>query len=110
VIIVDVFGENQIAVALGANATLTPTAVHSALDALGLSREDVVLASLKVASEAIREALATARSVGATTILNPAPALRFDHQLLGLTDILTPNRMEPGSLTATYIHVCQFGT
>src|SRR6202035_4042595 len=42
-----------------------------------------------------------ARAAGATTILNPAPALEFDVELLDLVDILILNESELGWLTKT---------
>jgi len=42
-----------------------------------------------------------APSAGATTILNPAPALPFDRELLDLVDILILNESELGLLART---------
>ena len=42
-----------------------------------------------------------ARAAGATTILNPAPAIRFGPDLLDLVDILVLNETELGFLTGT---------
>ncbi len=43
---------------------------------------------------AARAALHAARSAGARTILNPAPATGLDRGVFGLADVLTPNRRE----------------
>jgi len=93
-ITVEASGENTIAVAGGANAALTPEHVADALRALGPRSGDVVLAGHEIPTASTREALRLGRAAGATTILNPAPAFGLDAALLGLADILTPNRGE----------------
>jgi ribokinase len=83
-------GENQIAVAPGANAAL-------ALDADDHARirsADVVLTNHEVASEVVVEALRVAHDAGSTTILNPAPARALPAEILHLGPILTPNEHE----------------
>jgi ribokinase len=52
----------------------------------------------------VREALVCARAAGATTILNPAPAIGIDRSILALADIVTPNRNELATLLATEAH------
>jgi len=48
-----------------------------------------------------REALVCAQAAGATTILNPAPAIGIDRSIFGLADIVTPNRTEVATLLQT---------
>ena len=55
---------------------------------------DVVLVSHEIPTAAVRAALSTARAAGATTVLNPAPAGGLDRGVLGLADVVTPNRQE----------------
>jgi ribokinase len=93
-ITVEAGGENAIAVASGANAALTAEHVGEALRALGPRAGDVVLVGHEIPTESARAALRLGRAAGATTILNPAPASGLDAALLGLADILTPNRGE----------------
>ncbi len=45
-----------------------------------------------------------ARAAGATTILNPAPAVAFGAELLDLVDILILNETELGLLAETELH------
>jgi sugar/nucleoside kinase (ribokinase family) len=45
-----------------------------------------------------------AGSIGATTILNPAPAIDFDRSLLHLVDILVLNESELGLMTRQDLH------
>jgi ribokinase len=87
-------GENLIAVASGANGRLDPPAVGAAMERLAAKAGDVVLVGHEIPTAAAREALRLARDMGATTILNPAPADGLDRSTFGLADVLTPNRPE----------------
>jgi ribokinase len=91
-IVVDDAGENLIAVAPGANATVAPDEVEAAL--AGLGPDGVVLASLEVPIDPVRRAAERARALGATTVLNPAPAVADAAGLLDIVDVVTPNQHE----------------
>ena len=99
-ILVDAVGENLISVASGANAAVTPDVVIAALTRLRIGDGDVVLVGHEIPTAAARAALGAARSAGATTILNPAPAGGIDRVTFGLADIVTPNRGELASIAA----------
>jgi ribokinase len=99
-ILVGAGGENLISVASGANAAVTPDVVVAALARLGPISGDVVLVGHEIPTSAARAALGAARSAGATTILNPAPAGGIDRSTFGLADILTPNRGELATIAA----------
>jgi ribokinase len=99
-IIVDAKAENQITVAPGANAGLTAAHVRQALGRLAPHPGDVVITNHEISVEAAREALRMGREGGAWTVLNPAPAGGVDRSLLGLADVLTPNRGELARLVA----------
>jgi ribokinase len=99
-ILVDRRGENLISVASGANASLVAETVAAALDRLGLGSDDVLLVGHEIPTAATRAALAAGRRVGATAILNPAPASDLDRATFGLADIVTPNRGELAALAA----------
>ena len=98
-ITVDARGANQIAVAPGANAGLTPAAVVASLEALG---DDVgaVLASLEVPLHAVEAAARWGRELDLPVVVNPAPARAEVHDLLPLTTVLTPNAGELAVLAA----------
>jgi ribokinase len=96
VIVVDERGENQIAVASGANAALTGQAVAAALPPL-LSGDGVVLLGHEVPPEAVAAGAAAARAAGWQAILNPAPARELIDELDGV--ILTPNADEARRLS-----------
>lgn len=86
VILVSDDGENMIVVAPGANAAVTAPP--------SLPPTAVVLAQLEVPVEAVEATFRLARSIGAVTILNPAPAAELAPSLLALCDIVVPNEHE----------------
>jgi ribokinase len=99
-ILVDARAENEIAVAPGANAGLTAAHVRQALGRLAPHEGDVVIVTHEIPTDAAREALRIGRQGGAWTVLNPAPADGLDRSVLGLADVITPNRGELARLVA----------
>ncbi|MEX2406172.1 MAG: ribokinase [Actinomycetota bacterium] len=91
-IVVDESGENQIAVAPGANAALTPDDAEAGLDGFGPG--SVLLMSLEVPLDVVRRAADRARELGGTVVLNPAPATAEAMALLDVADVITPNQRE----------------
>lgn len=98
-ITVDARGENQITVAPGANASLTPAVVTEALDAIGPS-VSAVLASLEVPLDAVEAGARWSHDRGLPFVLNPAPARAEAHDLLPFTAVVTPNVGELAILAA----------
>lgn len=98
-ITVDARGENQITVAPGANAGLTPAVVTEALDAIGPAA-GAVLASLEVPLDAVEAGARWSHDRGLPFVLNPAPARAEAHDLLPFTDVVTPNAGELAILAA----------
>jgi ribokinase len=96
-IIVDDAGDNAIVVAPLANHALVPDLVDAAATAIGAAA--VVLVQLEIPLPSVRRAVEAGRAGGATVILNPAPALDLDDDLLALVDILVPNESEAAALT-----------
>lgn len=84
----------------GDNAIVIVPAANGAVDTLDdPARERIRAASFVLAQferpvRLVREAFAFARSVGARTVLTPAPVERIDEELLRLVDILVPNAVE----------------
>lgn len=97
-VVVDAGGENQIAVAPGANRRLAAGTVERALDGIDLPEGGVLLANLEVPDEAIAAAARRATDAGMRIVLNPAPARRFDPALYALGPVLVPNRGEAAQL------------
>jgi ribokinase len=89
---VDDAGQNSITVAPGANGALSPNDIRSQRWALENAR--CVLLQLEVPIETVAEGLKEARRVGATSILDPAPARVLPKDILQLVDIVTPNESE----------------
>ena len=83
-------GENQIAVAPGANAALT----LADEDRARIAAADVVLTTHEVPLETVLDVLRTAHEAGVRGILNPAPAHSLSAEALHLGPILTPNEHE----------------
>jgi ribokinase len=100
-IVVDAIGQNQIAVAPGANAAVDEQMVEAAIAALAPTEGDVVLVSREVPPPAVRAALASGRKGGALTILNPAPADGLEDETCRLADFLTPNETELRMISGT---------
>jgi ribokinase len=94
-IFVQASGENQIVVASGANARLTPADVEAGLD--GTTGGSVLL-QLETPLETVEAATMLARRRGATVLLDPAPAVALPPALLAAVDILTPNETEANVL------------
>ncbi len=100
-ILVDAAGENEIAVVPGANGAIESGYVRDCLARLGRLTGDALLVCNEVPLHVVREALVCGHAAGATTILNPAPAIGIDRSLFGLADIVTPNRTELATLLQT---------
>ncbi|MEA2836605.1 MAG: ribokinase [Bradyrhizobium sp.] len=86
--------DNTIVVIPGANALVDADDVGAA----PLARGDVAVSQFEIPLPAICAFFKRARAAGATTILNPAPAIAFDRELLDLVDVLILNETELGFL------------
>jgi len=86
--------DNTIVVVPGANGLVSAGDVVAAELAPG----DIAVSQFEIPLRAISAFFKQARAVGATTILNPAPAKAFDAELLDLVDILVLNETELGLL------------
>jgi ribokinase len=97
-IFVDSVGQNSIIVVPGANNALTPQHVASAFE--HLADVKIVLLQLEIPIESVLAAAQAARRLGATVILDPAPApaSALPVELLRNVDILTPNETEAAIL------------
>lgn len=90
-------GENQIAVAPGANALVSVDHVDAALTALEPGRDDVVVLSFELPRTSVRRAADLARWSGARLVVNPAPARPADADAL-TGALVTPNAGELATL------------
>jgi len=89
---VDDAGQNSITVAPGANGALSTADIDSQSWAFEVAR--CVLLQLEVPIETVAAGLREGRRVGATCILDPAPARTLPREVLQLVDIATPNETE----------------
>ena len=96
-IMVDDQGENCIAVASGANATLSPADIDKALAQIDAA--DVLLMQLETPIPTIDYAASAGSEKWKTVILNPAPAQVLSDDLLAKLDVITPNEIEAEILT-----------
>lgn len=87
--------DNTIVVVPGANALVSAEDVGSPV----LAKGDVAVSQFEIPLPTITTFFQRARAAGATTILNPAPAIKFGRELLDLVDILILNETELGFLT-----------
>jgi ribokinase len=98
-IVVDERGENQIAVASGANAALDGAAVTAALAGWSPRPGAVVVASFELSDGAILAAARLAAAHGLRLLVNPAPARALHPELVALSPIMLPNEGEAAALT-----------
>ena len=89
--------DNTIVVVPGVNALVSAEDVAAPV----LAKGDVAVSQFEIPQATIAAFFKRARAAGATTILNPAPALSCDPALLDLVDILILNETELGLLTQT---------
>ena len=89
--------DNTIVVVPGANALVSADDVSAAV----LAKGDVAVSQFEIPLPAIRAFFQRARAAGATTILNPAPAIKFGRELLDLVDVLVLNETELALLAGT---------
>jgi len=86
--------DNTIVVVPGANARVSAEDVAAA----ALAKGDVAVSQFEIPQATIAAFFKRARAAGATTILNPAPAMECGPELLGLVDIMILNETELGFL------------
>jgi len=91
--------DNTIVVVPGANALVGAADVEAPL-----AKGDIAVSQFEIPLPTIAAFFARARAAGATTILNPAPAMAFGRELLDLVDILILNETELGLLAEIELH------
>ncbi len=98
-IVVDEAGENQIAVASGANARLDASMIEAQTASLRPPAQAVCLLGFEVPDEAVVAVARWAAGRQLRIIVNPAPARVLLDELLDLGPILTPNESEAVALS-----------
>src|ERR1700730_10260444 len=84
--------DNTIVVIPGSNAHV----IAADVAAPTLAKRDIAVSQFEIPLPAITAFFKRARAAGATTILNPAPAIEFDTEMLDLVDILILHETELG--------------
>ena len=88
---VDARGTNRIIIVPGANLEVRQDVADEAVRSL---RPQVVIGQFEIPQATTAAGFKAAREIGATTILNPAPAAPVEPGLLAATDWLVPNETE----------------
>jgi ribokinase len=88
---VDSRGTNRIIIVPGANNEVRPDVAAEAVTTLA---PQVVIGQFEIPQASTAGAFTAARTIGATTILNPAPGAAVDPELLRVSDWLVPNETE----------------
>ncbi|WP_419726683.1 ribokinase [Terrisporobacter petrolearius] len=91
-ITVDKNAQNAIVVAPGANFQLTKDDIGKNIDCI--KNSDIVVIQLETPLETVKYALQVAKDLNKYTILNPAPAVKLDDEIIKNVDLLTPNETE----------------
>lgn len=91
-ITVDKNAQNAIVVAPGANFKLTKDDIDKNIDCI--KNSDIVVIQLETPLETVKYALQVAKDLNKYTILNPAPAVKLDDEIIKNVDLLTPNETE----------------
>ena len=84
-------GTNRIIIVPGANHMLTPEQAVNAVESLSAK---VAIGQFEIPQRVTAAAFGTAKNLGMTTLLNPAPAETIDPELLRVTDWIIPNEPE----------------
>jgi ribokinase len=92
--------DNTIVVVPGANGLVSAADVAAA----PLAKGNVAVSQFEIPLPALSAFFERARAAGAVAVLNPAPAIAFDHGLLDLVDILVLNESELGLLAKFELH------
>lgn len=97
VINVDKEGNNNIIVILGANGEVDREYLYRNKDVI--EESEIIVLQHEIPLNTVKEALSMGKSLGKTTILNPAPAEVLDDETMANIDILIPNEFELESLS-----------
>lgn len=101
-ITVDKNAENSIVVAPGANFKVDTNDIDENISAI--ENSDIVVVQLETPLETINYALKKAKELNKYTILNPAPAVKLEDEIIENVDLLTPNETELEILSGVTIN------
>lgn len=101
-ITVDKNAENSIVVAPGANFKVNIEDIDKNIEAI--EESDIVVVQLETPLNTIKYTLKKAKELGKYTILNPAPAVKLEDEIIANVDLLTPNESELEILSGVEIN------
>lgn len=101
-IYVEESGENSIVVTAGANAKVDVGEVESQIKKHA-DENSVILAQMELPTEVVEQAARTAKEIGARFILNLAPAIKINEELLSACDPVVVNETEAEFLSGRSI-------
>ena len=84
--------QNSIVVSPGANFEVKEDDIDNNIEAI--KNSDIVVLQLETPLNTIKYALNKAKELNKYTILNPAPAVKLDDEIIKNVDLLTPNETE----------------
>ncbi|WP_323616960.1 ribokinase [Erysipelothrix rhusiopathiae] len=93
--------DNRIIINQGANANISVPRIHESLQG---SNQDFFLTQFEVPLYAVYEGLKQAKTLGMTTVVNPAPAVVMNEDFYPLIDYLVVNQSESEILTEIFPH------
>ena len=91
-ITVDKNAQNSIVVSPGANFEVKEDDIDNNIEAI--KNSDIVVLQLETPLNTIKYALNKAKELNKYTILNPAPSVKLDDEIIKNVDLLTPNETE----------------
>lgn len=94
-------GDNCIIVDPGANSELKPDDIYRLEDLI--KESDIIVTQLEIPLDTVKCAIDLARKYNVKVLLNPAPAIELNDELLSMIDILTPNENECEIMTGIRI-------
>ncbi len=100
-IIVEQNGENRILVVPGANGEVDIEYVNRYIELL--KEADYIVAQLEIPIETVKYVFKKAHELKKITILNPAPAIELDDEIIKYSDYIIPNETELEILTGVKI-------
>lgn len=91
--------DNRIIIDSGANATVDIKDIENEMDA---SKNDIFITQFEIPLETVKKGLMIAKNKKMITILNPAPAIKFEDEIYKYVDYLVVNQSEANILAGIY--------
>ena len=95
-ILTDDLAENEVIVYKGASSNLNVSELKDFESEIATA--DVLLLQYEISIEVVKKAIEIAKENNTLVILNPAPAIYLDKEILNMADIVTPNYEEAKTL------------